>query len=534
MSSRPRLASLAVCIVLGVVSAAHAQSTFDPPLLFSTGITGSAPGPNGVAAADLDGDHHVDLVVSHEAAGVVAILHNDGTGGFIPIATLAVGTSPGGVACGDLDGDGFVDVVVANRASNDVSVIRNLGALVFAPSAQHPVGADPRTVVLVDVDGDGRSDIVTPNDLGNDVSVLMNSGALGFAAAVSIPLGSAVGPRALAAADLDGDGRPDLAVANHGSASVSILMNDGAGGFVLAATLPTLSAFTTGISAGDMDGDGDADLVASSFLPANLAIYFNSGSGSFGAASLANAGVHLQDVELADLDFDGDLDVVAIDAASDTTRIAANDGTGALTMVSTMSSGALPADVIVTDTDGDFIGDLVVVNFLANAVAVMENALPGPVLGACGAGTLGADAGGPFDVLLIDGSNGGPARRIDVTQGSVIQLDVLLPPGSSGPAPFLIWGQIGTASAATVTTIPFPGIGDCCLQPFHLLPGSSGAFVLTNNFGADPAAQVPSFAAPWTQFLVSPPFQAALTFQGLTLDPSGSVRLTNGIILNVQ
>jgi hypothetical protein len=73
-------------------------------------------------------------------------------------------------------------------------------------------GANPSDVAAADLNGDGKPDLVTANGNGNTVSVLLSNGNGSFAAKVDYPTGLV--PVAVAAADLDGDGKPDLAVTN--------------------------------------------------------------------------------------------------------------------------------------------------------------------------------------------------------------------------------------------------------------------------------------------------------------------------------
>src|SRR5207245_113403 len=98
----------------------------------------------------------------------------------------------------------------------------------FAAATNFPVGATPRSVATADVNGDGRPDLLVANFISNDVSVLLNTTAPGaavpsFSAAVNFATGAF--PFSVAAADVNGDGHPDLVVANSASNNVSVLLN---------------------------------------------------------------------------------------------------------------------------------------------------------------------------------------------------------------------------------------------------------------------------------------------------------------------
>src|SRR5882757_6552190 len=81
--------------------------------------------PTFIATADVNGDGHLDLLVSTENTDRVAVLLGDGHGGFVAAAPVAVGAGPQEVEAGDLDGDGDIDFVVSNFSGNTVSVELN-------------------------------------------------------------------------------------------------------------------------------------------------------------------------------------------------------------------------------------------------------------------------------------------------------------------------------------------------------------------------------------------------------------------------
>ena len=92
----------------------------------------------------------------------------------------------------------------------------------FAAQATYPVGSSPYSVAVGDFNGDGKPDLAVAENNGT-VDVLLNQGNGTFAFQVSYPVGSY--PSSVAVGDFNGDGKPDLAVANQGGNTISVLLN---------------------------------------------------------------------------------------------------------------------------------------------------------------------------------------------------------------------------------------------------------------------------------------------------------------------
>jgi FG-GAP-like repeat/IPT/TIG domain len=272
-----------VSVFLNTTANGAATPSFTAKSDFTTGTT-----PVSVAIADANGDGKPDIVVANSGAASVSVLRNTtatgaGVPSFAPKSDFTTGTTPVSVVIGDANGDSQPDMMVANSGAASVSIFRNTtpagGAIfTFSPKVDFTTGANPNSISMGDINADGKQDMVVTNSTAASVSVLFNTTASGgasptFAAKVDFTTGAA--PGAVANADLDGDGMPDLVIANSGAASISVLRNTTSTG----SGTPSYSAkvdFTTGnspvsVSVADIDGDGIPEISA-----ANL----NSNTGS--------------------------------------------------------------------------------------------------------------------------------------------------------------------------------------------------------------------------------------------------------------
>ena len=239
----------------------------------SIAITGS---PFAVAAGDFNGDGKPDLVFSNQAGGTVSVLLGDGAGGFAaaPGGAYTLGPTVRSFALADFNGDGNLDAVVGTNSST-VALLLGDGAGGFTAAAGSPfaVGNGALTVVTSDFNGDGNPDIAAGNFSSGSVSVLLGNGAGGFTTAAGSPFAVGSSPESIAIGDFNGDGIADIAVANTGGTSVSVLLGNGSGGFAAASGSPfAVGNSPRSIAAGDFNGDGFADLVTANQNGANVTV----------------------------------------------------------------------------------------------------------------------------------------------------------------------------------------------------------------------------------------------------------------------
>src|SRR5437588_211566 len=142
----------------------------------------------------------------------------------------------------------------------------------FSPATNFAVGSRPHSVVIGDLNGDGKPDLAVANAFSHTVSILLGTGTGSFEAATDFAVGS--NPYSVAIGDLNGDGKPDLATANVGSNTVSILLGTGTGSFG-AATDFAVGLTPLSVAIGDLNGDGKPDLATTNVGSTNVSILLN-------------------------------------------------------------------------------------------------------------------------------------------------------------------------------------------------------------------------------------------------------------------
>jgi hypothetical protein len=199
-------------------------------------------------------------------------------------STFGTHLAPISVAVADFNQDGNLDLAVANRSSNDISVLLGKGNGTFSTEVKYSAGAggpDPTSIAAVDLNGDGYPDIVVA-DIGlKSISVFINAGNGTFKAAVLYKVGNS--PSAVAVGDLNGDGFPDIAVTNSADNTVTVLLNSGTGTFTTGGTFAT-DTTPSDVVIADFDGNGSNDLAITNQGSNDVSILLNQGSGTFAAA----------------------------------------------------------------------------------------------------------------------------------------------------------------------------------------------------------------------------------------------------------
>jgi len=283
--------------------------------------------PNDVAIADFNGDKKPDLAFANHEAHSITVLFGDGEGGFRQTAVVPVQSipHPHGIAAADLDRDGHVDLMVDSWGQNRLELLRGDGRGHFAEWQMVPVGQHPyQRPRIADVNRDGWPDLLASNLDSKDLSVLMG-GPQGFGPAPGSPFAAGDGPFGLATGDFDGDRHLDVAVVNSPSSAVqsgrdglTLLLGDGTGQFATTAASPLETGPRPNrLAAGDLDGDGHDDVVVSRPDSGSILIFYLGAKAALLRREEISIGKGAKGVAVADVDGDGRKDIaVTLQGAS--------------------------------------------------------------------------------------------------------------------------------------------------------------------------------------------------------------------------
>ena len=328
-------------IFAGVVVPAQAQNiAFPAPRTFAADYCNPYPcGDSTVAVAtgDFNGDGKLDVVTLDYGSHLNVMLGN-GDGTFQAPITLDISLGnffPEAIAVGDFNGDHLLDVAVWAGYNNPIGTQVNIylgngtGSLTFSGTYAAPnsgtFNPGPNSLVVADVNGNGKLDLVALTPY-NGVFIFMGKGDGTFQAPVAYATGCTTGTGAcgaLAVGDLNGDGKPDLALeANETTGGgISILLNNGTGGFGTATYYPVgLGGVFAGggIAIGDVNGDKKPDVVVGG-ASVTAIVYLNQGAGTFAVKGTVGS-VPLyatNNVVLADINNDKKLDIIVPDGFGD-------------------------------------------------------------------------------------------------------------------------------------------------------------------------------------------------------------------------
>ena len=502
------------------VSLGRGNGTFGSPTLYSVGTD-----PVWAALGDFNGDGHIDIVTANASSHSISILLGKGDGTFAAPVVNGVTTrdyslteNPDYVAVGDFNRDGKLDIAVANdgpAATNSpiLSVFLGNGNGTFQSRWQSEITnvfwCEASSLAVADFNGDGIPDLAIGNPTSGVAMVALGNGDGTFRFDTFVypttyfsngEIGTAY---TVAAADLNGDGNPDLVIVDGDGtvvSSVNVFLGNGSGGFGPEQTYYA-GRGPGNVAIADVNGDGYPDLIvtnagysgsAGTDSSGGVSVFLNNGDGTFQPSTAFATGAGPVAVVVADINADGNPDLLVADSASNDLSLDLGYGDGTFeapkdylvtdtpTQQNTNVTGN-PEQIAIADVNGDGVPDIVTADNNDNGSGV--NDTPGYVSVLLGQG------GGIFDdAVKIPAGDGSRALAVGDFDGDGKKDVAILDVGENAITVFSDWTN-GTfldqatypiaGMATTIVAADFNGDGKLDLAV--ALWGSSTVQVLLNN-----------------------------------------------------
>jgi hypothetical protein len=499
-------------------------------------------GTNAAVAVDVNGDGYPDIIVGTNNG--VDVLINNGDGTFAaPVNYPTGGTFSNSVQVADIDGDGIPDLIVTNMCldptvCSGVVVLLGVGDGTFNPYVGFDSGGlETGAVAVGDVNGDGKPDLILVSNCqehtcaGGSLNVSLNTtstpGSPTFAKPVLLEIAKSA---AVAIADMNGDGNPDLVT------SAGILLGDGTGNFT-PVDPPQVASGALSIAVADVNGDGKLDVLSA--VATGVSVQLGNGDGTIGLPKTYKTfGVTPVSVTVADFNGDGKLDLAVANlcyvfaggtcGSESTVGVLAGNGDGTFKAAYLVhTAGSYASSVVSADVNQDGKPDLVIADACTyGGVCGSPDGLVAVALNTFSANTTtrvvaSAQPANPGQLVTFSAT---VASIVSVPDGSIVTFTDSVGGGTLGSAPTIN----GVASLTTSFTVAGHHTITASFQGSLYLVPSLGSVVETINTYPS-TTSVTSGPNPQTY-----PNPVTITATISTATPggaTGTVRFYNGSVL---
>lgn len=463
------------------LSLGNGDGTFNPAaLVWADPTTYLGPqllgGPQAIAVGDFNGDGNLDVALDIDGARVDVLL-GMGTGTFVPLSTPAyvitknqTGYGGGSIAAADLNGDGNIDLVVTTGWGTTLAILNGKGNGTFARAVVYPLPQyDDQAMVVADANRDGKPDVVVGTDLGtlahdvNYLTVLLNAGNGRFLRPQQFPVVApynsqsvtTTNPIGIALGDLNGDGKQDAVVTEW-----DLPIEPAANG-----ELPSLPTVSTTNDTVDTGG--------------SIAVLLGNGNSTFQTEKQYYVGGRPIAAAIGDLTGDNKPDIVVANAFSGTLSLLKGNGDGTFQPAITIPVGQNPTSLTLTDFNHDGRPDIAVTDLLDGTISVLINrSAPGQIafapavsynVGIWPDGIVAGDFNndGNIDLAVLNDGNPYPPY----SSSSSTTLSVLLGNGNGtfqAAHTRTLWSKRAGGDALAVGTFGSPGHLDLAAANFDL------------------------------------------------------------------
>jgi hypothetical protein len=482
--------------------------------------------PSELTVGDLDSDGLVDVVATIDTFDSLGIWYQHPGGGFSlldpdqVLAGTAFNAGRSSVKLADLDSNGRLDLLAGGVTGIEIRHQMTDGGFDTTPGlvlSQQLLNSTPLPTLAADLDGNGGHDLAWAGAWSSesDVGVLLDDAMIRPPESSDAELTVASAIRDLDAADVDADGLLDLIAAMRDADLVGIWIQSFLSGFTPTPSLvlggPSLSG-PAAVVAADLDGDGRCDLATANTGDHDLAVFLQEQSGSFPqdpGQRLGGGGATLlpQDLAAADVDADGDLDLVSANAGGDqalTIFHQISPGVFATTASVTLDDESLdtPQRLVAADVDLDGLVDLTCTNFNGSTVSVFLQdpsggfgdgtadhvlGLPGQTSAAYGLAVADLNGDRRPDILVTAADNDDVAVFLGRVEGPLFGADTTMPDLRVGDAE-----HTSSPRDVAVVDLDHDGLPDLVTLFFRDSFGESGASVVLYRqltpgvFGSEP------------------------------------------------
>lgn len=367
---------------------------------------GGVKRPNWIVKGDFNNDKHLDFAVTNGGKDTVSVYLANGLGtGFLKHKDYTTrmfssgkwvgGGNPRFFTTAHFQNPNIIDLVTANFDTGDISILLGDGAGGFKPASIYKVGTSPWSVAVGNFDNDPRKDVAVANtgfdklynwDCTNFITILWNYDNGVFTSSTKEIVGDV--PRSIIAADFDGNGRDDLAVANALSNTVTVLTPETTGNLTTFKTTQTINLGNSSIPFFIIYKENWNELFIANYFEDRIDVYKNN-NGSFSLFNNFQVGLGSYSIDFADFNGDNVDDMVVLNMSSDNVSILKGKGNGDFEPATYYQVGTSPHCAI----GGKFIGnnnkaDLLVADFTNNRILQMNNEFFEPKNFAIGSGPV--------------------------------------------------------------------------------------------------------------------------------------------------